>query len=111
MSALDLFLIKLKWNSQGLIPVIVQDFEKLDVLMMAWMDKEALRRTLKQKEMVFWSRSRKEYWHKGATSGNVMSVVDFSLDCDGDALLFKVKMSGSQVACHTGVRSCFFQKM
>lgn len=92
-----------------LAPAIVQDADKGDVLMLAWMDKEALRRTIDCGEMVFWSRSRKEYWHKGDTSGNVMTVVKWSADCDSDALLFKVRMRGKQVACHTGARSCFFK--
>ena len=92
-----------------LAPAIVQDADKGDVLMMAWMDEEALRRTVKCGEMVFWSRSRKEYWHKGDTSGNVMTVVEWAADCDSDALLFKVRMQGPQVACHTGARSCFFK--
>ncbi len=92
-----------------LSPAIVQDADKDDVLMLAWMDKEALRRTIECGEMVFWSRSRKEYWHKGDTSGNVMTVVEWSADCDSDALLFKVRMHGKQVACHTGARSCFFK--
>lgn len=100
----------LKWNGQGLVPAIVQDAEKLDVLMMAWMDEEALRRSLACGEMVFWSRSRREYWHKGDTSGNVMTIVEWAADCDSDVLLFKVKMHGKQVACHTGARSCFFKK-
>ena len=82
----------------ALAPAIVQDADKGDVLMMAWMN-----------EMVFWSRSRKEYWHKGDTSGNVMTVVEWAADCDSDALLFKVRMQGPQVACHTGARSCFFK--
>lgn len=92
-----------------LIPAIVQDADRNDVLMLAWMDNEALRRTLECGEMVFWSRSRKEYWHKGDTSGNVMTVVKWSKDCDLDALLFQVRMRGKQVACHTGARSCFFR--
>ncbi|OIP53114.1 MAG: phosphoribosyl-AMP cyclohydrolase [Fibrobacteres bacterium CG2_30_45_31] len=101
---------ELKYDSKGLIPAIVQDADKNDILMMAWMDEEALRRTLNVGEMVFWSRSRKEYWHKGDTSGNVMEVVEWFVDCDADVLLFKVHMHGPQVACHTGARSCFFRK-
>lgn len=92
-----------------LSPAIVQDADKNDVLMLAWMDREALRRTLECGEMVFWSRSRNEYWHKGDTSGNVMTLLEWSADCDSDALLFKVRMHGKQVACHTGARSCFFK--
>lgn len=98
------------FGGKKLIPAIVQDADKNDVLMMAWMDEEALRRTVECGEMVFWSRSRKEYWHKGDTSGNVMTVVEWFADCDTDALLFKVRMRGPQVACHTGARSCFFNK-
>ncbi len=101
---------ELKYDSNGLIPAIVQDADKNDILMMAWMDEEALRRTLNVGEMIFWSRSRKEYWHKGDTSGNVMEVVEWFVDCDADVLLFKVRMHGPQVACHTGARSCFFRK-
>jgi phosphoribosyl-AMP cyclohydrolase/phosphoribosyl-ATP pyrophosphohydrolase/phosphoribosyl-AMP cyclohydrolase len=104
-------LSEINFDAQGLVPAIVQDATKLDVLLMAWMDKEALKRTVECGEMVFWSRSRKEYWHKGDTSGNVMTVVEWAVDCDFDVLLFKVKMQGPQVACHTGARSCFFRKM
>ncbi|MCK9183112.1 MAG: phosphoribosyl-AMP cyclohydrolase [Fibrobacteraceae bacterium] len=100
----------LKYDANGLIPAIVQDADKNDVLMMAWMNEEALRRTLACGEMTFWSRSRKEYWHKGDTSGNVMTIVEWFADCDTDTLLFKVRMQGPQVACHTGARSCFFRK-
>ncbi len=96
-------------DGKMLAPAIVQDADKNDVLMLAWMDREALRQTLECGEMVFWSRSRREYWHKGDTSGNVMTVVEWSADCDSDALLFKVRMRGKQVACHTGARSCFFK--
>lgn len=98
----------LRYNAEGLIPAIVQDADREDVLMMAWMNEEALKRTLACREMVFWSRSRKEFWHKGETSGNVMEVVEFAADCDFDTLLFKVRMRGPQAACHTGARSCFF---
>jgi phosphoribosyl-AMP cyclohydrolase len=106
---LDSVKFEVPFGDKMLAPAIVQDAEKNDVLMLAWMDKEALRRTLECGEMVFWSRSRKEYWHKGDTSGNVMTVVEWSRDCDDDALLFKVKMHGKEVACHTGARSCFFK--
>lgn len=109
--SLEEILSQIKFDTQGLVPAIVQDAVQLDVLMMAWMDKEALKRTITSGEMVFWSRSRKEYWHKGETSGNVMSVVEWAPDCDFDTLLFKVKMHGPQVACHTGARTCFFKKM
>lgn len=98
------------FDGAKLVPVIVQDADKNDVLMMAWMDKVALKRTHECGEMVFWSRSRKVYWHKGDSSGNVMQVVEWAADCDSDTLLFKVRLKGSQVACHTGARSCFFEK-
>ena len=101
---------EVKFGDEMLAPAIVQDANKHDVLMLAWMNQEALRRTVECGEMVFWSRSRKEYWHKGDTSGNVMTVVEWAADCDSDALLFKVRMHGPQVACHTGARSCFFKK-
>jgi phosphoribosyl-AMP cyclohydrolase/phosphoribosyl-ATP pyrophosphohydrolase/phosphoribosyl-AMP cyclohydrolase len=101
----------LRYNEHGLIPAIVQDAAKHDVLMMAWMNKESLQKTLECGEMVFWSRSRKELWHKGATSGNTLKVVRAFADCDQDALLFEVEVNGKGVACHTGARSCFFNSL
>ncbi|GHV13246.1 hypothetical protein AGMMS49938_07530 [Fibrobacterales bacterium] len=98
---------KLKFNSQGLIPAIVQDVRDCTVLMFAWMNEESFKQTMEIGEMVFWSRSRKEIWHKGATSGNFLKVHSWSADCDNDTLLFKVSVMGSGVACHTGERSCF----
>jgi phosphoribosyl-ATP pyrophosphohydrolase/phosphoribosyl-AMP cyclohydrolase len=88
-----------------LTPVIVQDVETDRVLMLAYVDEEALRRTRESGEAWFWSRSRQEYWHKGATSGNTMSVEEIRDDCDGDALLYRVRPSGP--ACHTGSETCF----
>jgi phosphoribosyl-ATP pyrophosphohydrolase/phosphoribosyl-AMP cyclohydrolase len=88
-----------------LIPAIVQDAATGRVLMLAWMDQEALRRTRETGEAWFWSRSREEYWHKGATSGNTMAVVEVRDDCDGDAILLRVDPAGP--ACHTGAESCF----
>jgi phosphoribosyl-AMP cyclohydrolase len=102
------FLEKLKFNPQGLIPAIVQHAEDGTVLMFAWMNEDALKQTLEKDEMVFWSRSRKELWHKGATSGNFLRIVSWSPDCDFDCLLFKVLPQGDGVACHTGSKSCFF---
>lgn len=104
------FLEQVKFDSTGLVPVFVRDADQGDMLMMAWMDREALRRTVEVNEMVFWSRSRKEYWHKGATSGNTMQVVRWFADCDADCLLFEVRMQGAQAACHTGRRTCFHQR-
>ena len=95
-----------RFNSDGLVPAIVQHAETGRVLMMAWMSRESIRRTLDIRETVFWSRSRSELWHKGATSGNRQTVVDIALDCDGDTLLITVLPAGP--ACHTGAVSCFF---
>lgn len=100
----------LKFNSDGLVPVIVQDWQKNDVLMLAYMNKEALEKTLKSKEMWYWSRSREQLWHKGETSGNIQKVKELYYDCDADAILAKVEQVGGG-ACHTGKRSCFFNKL
>lgn len=97
------------FDAQGLLPAIVQDALTQQVLMMAWMNAESLRRTLTLGETVFWSRSRQEYWHKGATSGNTQQVVELCVDCDGDTLLILVNPTGP--ACHTGETSCFFRKL
>jgi phosphoribosyl-ATP pyrophosphohydrolase/phosphoribosyl-AMP cyclohydrolase len=98
----------LKFNDKGLMPVIVQDVDNGEVLMLGYADKEALKRTLKSGEVWFYSRSRQELWHKGATSGNYLKVKSIAKDCDSDTLLIKAKAEGP--ACHTGNRSCFFQK-
>ncbi|MCX7661881.1 MAG: phosphoribosyl-AMP cyclohydrolase [Candidatus Omnitrophica bacterium] len=97
----------LKYNQDGLIPVIIQDYKTKEVLMLAYMNEEALKRTLKLKRTCFWSRSRKEYWIKGKTSGNYQFVKSIYYDCDKDALLIKVRQIG--VACHTGNYSCFYR--
>lgn len=102
-------LLTLKFDSQGLIPAILQDAATGQVLMMAWMNAEALGLTRSTGEAWFWSRSRQALWHKGATSGNVMRVQEIWADCDGDTLLVKVTPAGP--ACHTGERSCFFQPL
>jgi phosphoribosyl-AMP cyclohydrolase/phosphoribosyl-ATP pyrophosphohydrolase/phosphoribosyl-AMP cyclohydrolase len=103
----DKLLSEIKYDDNGLIPAIVQDVATKDVLMMAWMTAESLRLTLETGKTVFWSRSRKEIWHKGATSGNVQKVVEVRVDCDADTLLVLVEPAGP--ACHTGERSCFFR--
>lgn len=100
---------ELTYNEAGLIPCIVQDADTLEVLMMAWMSEESLCRTLECGETVFWSRSRRELWHKGATSGNAQKVVELRYDCDADTLLALVHPAGP--ACHTGERSCFFRSV
>ena len=98
--------MNLKFDARGLIPAIAQDAETGQVLMLAYMDQEALRRTLETGEVWFYSRSRKELWHKGATSGSILKLVSITQDCDGDALLLKVRPQGP--VCHTGAQSCFF---
>jgi phosphoribosyl-ATP pyrophosphohydrolase/phosphoribosyl-AMP cyclohydrolase len=95
-----------KWNEQGLVPAIVQDARTGEVLMLAWMNAEAWRRTLDTGEAHFWSRSRQSLWHKGETSGHVQRVVEARLDCDADTVLLRVDPAGP--ACHTGERSCFY---
>ena len=97
----------LKFDDQGLLPAIVQDVNTNSVLMLAYVDEEALRRTLDTKTTWFWSRSRREYWNKGATSGNVQKVVEVRFDCDADAVLMIVDPAGP--ACHTGEYSCFYR--
>lgn len=96
----------LTYNDAGLIPAIAQDAENHEVLMMAWMNAESIARTLESGDVTYWSRSRQEFWAKGATSGNVQRLVEFRYDCDKDCLLVLVDQTGP--ACHTGRRSCFF---
>ncbi len=96
----------LKFDAAGLVPVIAQEAETGEVLMLAWMNAEAVARTLASGKVTYWSRSRQEYWVKGATSGNVQKLVELRFDCDRDCLLALVRQSGP--ACHTGRRSCFY---
>ena len=100
-------LSQIKYDGNGLVPAIVQDAFTKEVLMMAWMNAESLRLTMEIGEAVFWSRSRKELWHKGATSGNVQKVMEIRVDCDEDTLLVLVEPAGP--ACHTGERTCFYR--
>jgi phosphoribosyl-AMP cyclohydrolase len=100
----------IKFDENGLVPVIAQDYQDGAVLMLAYMNRESLQKTLDTKEMVYWSRSRKTLWHKGDTSGHIQKVKQMFYDCDADAILAKIEQVGD-VACHTGNRSCFFQKM
>ena len=102
-------LSEIKYDSNGLVPVIVQDMATKDVLMMAWMNAESLRLTMETGETVFWSRSRQEIWHKGATSGNVQKVIEVRVDCDADTLLMLVEPAGP--ACHTGEQTCFYRNV
>jgi phosphoribosyl-AMP cyclohydrolase len=96
-----------KYDTAGLVPVVVQDVQNGDVLMVAYMNAEALRRTMDTGRATYWSRSRQEFWVKGASSGNVQHVRELRVDCDGDCLLMKVEQTGP--ACHEGYRSCFFR--
>ncbi|ANB01657.1 phosphoribosyl-AMP cyclohydrolase [Ectothiorhodospira sp. BSL-9] len=98
-----------RWNDQGLIPVIAQEKGTGQILMMAWMNREALAHTLEKGEAVYWSRSRGRLWHKGESSGHVQVVHDIRLDCDYDALLLTVEQKGG-IACHTGRHHCFFNQ-
>lgn len=99
----------LKWNSDGLIPAIIQDAQNGRVLMMAWMNRASLDKTIETRRTWFWSRSRKKFWMKGESSGHVQVVKDLAVDCDGDTLLIQVEQTGA--ACHEGYRSCFFRSI
>ena len=103
------WLKKVKWDEHGLVPVIAQEASTNDVLMFAWMNREALSRTVETGEAVYWSRSRKKLWHKGEESGHVQKVHEIRLDCDEDVVLLKVEQVDG-IACHTGRHSCFYQK-
>ncbi|UCD14790.1 MAG: phosphoribosyl-AMP cyclohydrolase [Candidatus Omnitrophota bacterium] len=100
---------QLKFDDKGLIPAIIQDVKSGDVLMVAYMNKEALKATLQEKRTCFYSRSRKVLWRKGETSGHIQKIKSIYYDCDKDALLIKVEQKG--VACHTGEWSCFYRKI
>jgi phosphoribosyl-ATP pyrophosphohydrolase/phosphoribosyl-AMP cyclohydrolase len=102
-------LSEIKYDANGLVPAIVQDAETHEVLMLAYMNAESLKLTLESGETWFWSRSRSELWHKGATSGNVQRVVEVKVDCDADTLLVLVEPVGP--ACHTGERTCFYREL
>ena len=101
-----------KWDAQGLLPVIAQEVGSNDVLMFAFMNREALARTAETGQAVYWSRSRQRLWHKGEESGHFQQVHEMRLDCDNDVLLLKVTQLGHEpgIACHTGRHSCFFQR-
>lgn len=109
MPTSDALLDVVAFDNEGLVPAIVQDVDTNEVLMMAYMSAATLRETLEMGEMVYWSRSRQERWKKGATSGHTQAVREVRVDCDGDALLFKVDQEGG--ACHTGYHSCFYRRL
>ena len=104
-AAVAAVLDRARFGDAGLLPAIIQEESTGEVLMLGWMDREAMRRTLTEGRVTFWSRSRQEYWRKGDTSGHVQYVKSLALDCDGDAILVQVDQVGA--ACHTGKRSCF----
>ena len=104
----EAWLNKVNWSDDGLVTAVTQDAASGRVLMVAWMDREALKLTWQKNEAVYWSRSRKKLWHKGEESGNTQRVVAIRLDCDEDAVLVEVEQAGG-IACHTGRHSCFFQ--
>ena len=97
------------WNDQGLVPVIAQEVSSGDVLMMAWMNRDALLETIRLGEAVYWTRSRQKLWHKGEESGHTQKVKEIRLDCDGDTILLMVEQKDG-IACHTGEHSCFFRR-
>ena len=109
MSVKAKWLNKVRWDENGLVPVIAQEVATNDVLMFAWMNRDALARTVESGQAVYWSRSRKKLWHKGEESGHVQKVHQIRLDCDEDVVLLKVEQVDG-IACHTGRHSCFFQK-
>jgi phosphoribosyl-AMP cyclohydrolase len=101
---------QIKWNEQGLIPAIAQDWRTGEVLMLAWMNSEALELTIQEGRAIYWSRSRDALWRKGEESGHVQKLKELRIDCDADTVLMKVEQIGD-IACHTGRRSCFYQKL
>lgn len=105
MTGIDDVIGRIRFTDAGLVPAVIQQWDSREVLMMGWMDAEAVRRTLTEGRVTFWSRSRQEYWRKGDTSGHVQYVKGAALDCDGDTLLVTVEQLGA--ACHTGTRTCF----
>ncbi len=107
------WLDEIGWDASGLVPAIAQEAGSKDILMVAWMNRQALQRTLEVGEAVYWSRSRKRLWHKGEVSGHVQKVEAIRLDCDGDVVLLTVRQLGHDpgIACHTGRHSCFFREL
>ena len=101
---------EVSFNGDGLIPAIAQDYRSNRILMVAWMNRDALLQTATESQAVYWSRSRQAFWRKGETSGNEQRVVEIQLDCDGDVIILRVDQTGD-IACHTGRNSCFFRKL
>ena len=110
MTDVNTFSQQLKWNEQGLVPAIAQDWQTGEVLMLAWMNQQALELTAQEGRAVYWSRSRQAIWRKGEESGHMQELKELRIDCDADTVLMKVEQVGG-IACHTGRRSCFYQKL
>jgi phosphoribosyl-AMP cyclohydrolase len=106
----ETWLNKVNWSDDGLVPAIAQDAATGRVLMVAWMNREALMLTWQKSEAVYWSRSRKKLWHKGEESGHIQKVLEIRLDCDSDVILLQIEQQGG-IACHTGRQSCFFTRL
>ncbi len=106
----DAWLDEVRWNRDGLVPVIAQDHQSGTVLMLAWMNEEALLQTIATGEGIYWSRSRQRLWHKGESSGHVQKIKAIQLDCDGDTIILQVEQIGG-IACHTGRQHCFFRRL
>ena len=106
---MSVLLDQIKWTKDGLIPAIAQDWQSGEILMMAWMNSEALSLTAELDRAVYWSRSRQQLWHKGESSGHVQIVKTIALDCDADVIVLKIEQLGD-IACHTGRRSCFYRE-
>lgn len=110
MTETDTLLAGIRWNEQGLIPAIAQDWHSSEVLMLAWMNRDALSLTISEGRAIYWSRSRQVLWRKGEDSGHVQHLKELRVDCDADTVLMKVEQVGG-IACHTGRRSCFYQRL
>jgi phosphoribosyl-AMP cyclohydrolase len=106
----ETWLNKINWSDDGLVPAIAQDATTGRVLMVAWMDREALRLTYQKQQAVYWSRSRKKLWHKGEESGHFQNIKEIRIDCDSDVVLLQIEQQGG-IACHTGRESCFFSRL
>ena len=106
-SAIEAMLAEIRFDAQGLVPAIAQQHDTREILMMAWMDRDAVAETMRTGRACYWSRSRKAPWRKGDTSGHIQQLVELRVDCDGDTLLVEVEQTG--VACHTGRHNCFFR--
>lgn len=109
-SSSDQFLNEVAWNEQGLVPAIAQEAVSGRVLMVAWMNRDALLATTEKQQAVYWSRSRQKLWHKGEESGHIQYVKEIRLDCDNDVIMLQIEQVGG-IACHTGRNSCFFQRL